>query len=478
MSKNFNWLTATAVAVGLSVAGNAFATNGYFTHGNGTKNKAMAGAGIALPEDSIDVTNNPAVAPFVGDQLIFGASLFSPIRKYSTTPSMLPDAAYQMGAFSVLPDGGTLKSKSNYHVIPHIAKSWQLDNGNAWALAFYGRGGMNTDWQGGNARFDPDGPGPMPTMTPPGTYGDGLFDFDGQTFGNGDAGVNLSQAFLDVTWAKKVNEKFSFGLSAVLVAQMFEADGVRPFSPYTETYAEGAINGAPVMPENLSNNGTDWSYGAGLKIGIHMPFAPRWSFGAMYQSKISMSEFDEYADLFAEQGDFDIPADLKLGLTFHASEAIDLSFDIEHIWYSDIDSIANPISNIFACPTSPAMGSDLSSCLGGNNGAGFGWDDMTVYKLGMKWSNNEDWAWRFGYSYGEQPIPGSEMTFNILAPATIEQHFTAGFTLERTPGRQFNMALMYAPNSSISGPQNFDPTQTVKLEMYQWELEASYSWSF
>jgi long-chain fatty acid transport protein len=72
MSKYFNWFATAVVVVGLCAAGSAFATNGYFTHGNGTKNKAMAGAGIALPEDSIDVTNNPAVAPFVGNQLIVG----------------------------------------------------------------------------------------------------------------------------------------------------------------------------------------------------------------------------------------------------------------------------------------------------------------------------------------------------------------------------------------------------------------------
>ncbi len=67
MNKQFNWLTAATAVVALSMAGNVFATNGYFTHGTGTKNKAMAGAGIAMPEDSIDVTNNPAVAPFVGE---------------------------------------------------------------------------------------------------------------------------------------------------------------------------------------------------------------------------------------------------------------------------------------------------------------------------------------------------------------------------------------------------------------------------
>ena len=34
--------------------------------------------------------------------------------------------------------------------------------------------------------------------------------------------------------------------------------------------------------------------------------------GLAYQSKIGMSEFDDYADLFAEDGGFDIPASMKL----------------------------------------------------------------------------------------------------------------------------------------------------------------------
>ena len=101
-------------------------------------------------------------------------------------------------------------------------------------------------------------------------------------------------------------------------------------------------------------------------------------------------------DLFADGGSFDIPADLKVGLTFKPSDALAFNFDIEQIWYSDIDSVANPIANIFACPTAGFGGMDLESCLCGKNGAGFGWDDMTVYKLGMMWTNNEDWTWRLG----------------------------------------------------------------------------------
>jgi len=47
---------------GLLVSQSGYATNGYFPHGVGTKNKAMAGAGMALPEDAISIVNNPAVA--------------------------------------------------------------------------------------------------------------------------------------------------------------------------------------------------------------------------------------------------------------------------------------------------------------------------------------------------------------------------------------------------------------------------------
>jgi long-chain fatty acid transport protein len=470
MNRSFNRCSGLALVIGLCLAGNAFATNGYFTHGNGTKNKSMAGAGIALPEDAIDVTNNPAVATEVGDQFIFGAALFSPIRKYRTTESFANGACQQpMGPCAITIGPNDLKSDENYFVIPHLAWSKQLDNGNAFALSFYGRGGMNTTWKGGTATFDPDGPAPGEDPTT--FYG---------TYGAGDAGVDYNQAFLDITWAKKVNDRFSFGITGVLVAHWFEATGVASFAPLTQTCAR-SLNpqtGQCEMPTNLSNNGHDWAFGYGFKVGIHYALSERVTFGAMYQSNIWMDEFDDYADLFAEQGDMDVPPDLKVGLTWQATDTMAWSFDIEHAWYSEVDSVGNSIALLFACPTALAGGMELENCLGGNNGGGFGWEDMTTYKLGLRYTAGEDWTWRLGYSYGEQPIPVSEMSFNILAPGVMEHHLTAGFTLERTKGRQFNMAFMYAPNVDQTGPQNFDPSQTVTFEMYQWEIEASYSWRF
>jgi long-chain fatty acid transport protein len=50
----------------------AIASNGYFDYGHGTKNKGMAGAGIALPQDAMAAATNPAGMVFVGERVDFG----------------------------------------------------------------------------------------------------------------------------------------------------------------------------------------------------------------------------------------------------------------------------------------------------------------------------------------------------------------------------------------------------------------------
>ena len=452
------WVTITTVVLGICVAGSTFATNGYFTHGTGTKIKGMAGAGIALPQDAVDAVNNPAVAVLLENNMQIGVALFSPMRRYRSTPSQING---NFGAFTIGPD--SVDSDSELFVIPHFARSWQKNNDRAFALAFYGRGGMNTDWRHGTATFDPDGPGPAPVMTLPGT------------FGTGDAGVDFSQAFLDLTWAKQINDKTSLGITAVIGFQVFEATGVGAFGGFTETFA---ASGATVFPTNLTNNGHDSAYGAALKVGLHTQLSDKTSLGVMYQTEMDMTEFDDYADLFAQKGDFDVPAHFKFGITHQANENLAVSFDIEHIWFSDVPAVGNSILSVFGCPTAGQGGTHLAGCLGGAQGAGFGWDDMTIYKFGVQWSNGGDTTWRAGFSHGDQPIPTGELTFNILSPAVIEDHVTFGFTRDAANNREWNFAFMYALEESITGPNNFDPTQMITIEMGQFELELSYGWRF
>lgn len=449
----------TSCSLGLSIflitSNGALATNGYFTHGLGVKNKALAGAGTALPSEAIANSINPAATFIMRDHFEAGLGLFSPRRSYTASSSL---ANGQGGAFTISP--GTVNSESEYFLIPYIAYTWTHQENSALGVSFYGRGGMNTDYQTGSAIFDPDGPGPAPVMTLAGSYG------------SGDAGVDLTQAFLDFSYARN-HGNLNWGAALALSAQAFEGKGFGSFAPYTQTFA---ASGGTVLPGNLSNNKRDYSYGAGLKLGVIWQASDSVNLALSYQSKIFMTELDDYSDLFAEQGDFDIPSSIRGGVSFRLSQSNSLHYEIEHTLFSSVDSVGNTIQNIFSCPTTG--GSLLSYCLGGNNGAGFGWNDMTTHKLGYEWqySNLADWTFRAGVSYGKQPIDNDQVLFNMMAPGVIENHLTAGFTHRVPSGREYSLSLMYAPKKKVSGLNSFDPSQSIEIKMHQFEIEFGYSW--
>jgi len=445
--------TISILILAVAVVPTAYATNGYFTHGIGVKNKSLAGAGTAMPSEAISAASNPAAAVMVGEKFEVGLSLFSPRRSYEASESQVNG---NFGAFTIGP--ASIDSDKEYFIIPYVAKTWAFRENSALGVSFYGRGGMNTKWHGGSATLDPDGPGPAPVLTLPGT------------FGGGTAGVNLSQAFLDVTAAFDLGS-LNVGFSGVLAVQGFKAEGLVLFSGFTETFA---ASGGTQLPRHLTDNGTDFSFGYGVKVGAIFEATDRLNLGISYASKTSMTDLDDYADLFAEGGGFDIPASGRLSVSYMATPEVSLHFDWERTWFSDVDSVGNSISNIFACPTAGQGGMSVGNCLGGKNGAGFGWDDVAVFKFGVQWVYSNKTTFRAGYSSADQPIPKSEVLFNILAPAVIEQHFTLGFTRILNNAREWSMAFMYAPSNDVKGANTFDPTQTLEIEMHQFEIEFGY----
>jgi long-chain fatty acid transport protein len=431
----------------------ALATNGYFSHGLGVKNKAMAGAGTASPSESIAAALNPASPLLVDEKWEIGVALFSPRRGYTASDSL---ANGNGGAFTV--GAGEVKSGREYFLVPHIGKVWRLNDRSAIAFSLYGRGGMNTDYSDGFAVLDPDGPGPAPVMTLPGP------------FGGGTAGIDLAQVFVDISFARQFSQ-VSLGISAVLAVQRFEAKGLSNFAGFTRTFAK---NGGSIMPSDLTDKGHDLSTGGGIKLGLIWQASTRLSLAASYQSPISMSEFDDYADLFAESGAFDIPSAMRLGASWQLTPAVGIHLDYEITNYSEVDSVGNSLAALFACPTAGAGGTDLESCLGGSRGAGFGWDDVDTVKFGIDWHYSQSVVFRGGYSISNQPIGNSEVLFNIFAPGVMEHHFTFGVTTTLDSGNELNLMLMYAPTEKVRGSSPFDPTQTIKLEMKQFELEFGY----
>ncbi len=141
--------------------------------------------------------------------------------------------------------------------------------------------------------------------------------------------------------------------------------------------------------------------------------------------------------------------------------------DLQKIYYSDVKSINNPLlPNLQESP------------LGADEGAGFGWKDMDVVKIGLQYDTLNQWIWRAGVSIGAQPIPASEVLFNILAPGVMEEHLTFGFTRKIGETMGLDFALMYAPEVEVSGPNSleFPGAQQIILAMDQWEISLNYSW--
>jgi long-chain fatty acid transport protein len=115
--------------------------------------------------------------------------------------------------------------------------------------------------------------------------------------------------------------------------------------------------------------------------------------------------------------------------------------------------------------------------LGDDNGAGFGWEDITTVKFGLEWEPLVDLPFRLGYSFCEQPIPEDEMMFNILAPGVVEQHLTFGFSRKMCCGKELSFAVMRAFSKALDGPNPMEVPgqQTIELEMDQWEFSVGFA---
>jgi long-chain fatty acid transport protein len=318
-------------------------------------------------------------------------------------------------------------SSENYFV-PEFGYNKMIANNMSLGVSVYGNGGMATDYD----------------RNPFAAFG-----------ATGNAGVNLEQLMIAPTLSYKLNENHAIGVSIKIAYQKFKAFGIQPFA---------LISSAPTK---LTNNGHDSSWGYGIGLGWTGQITPTVKLGATYQSKTKMQEFDDYRGLFAEQGGFDIPENYGVGMSWQATPQFVIAADINQINFSKVRSVGNVLAE--------------GGPLGANNGSGFGWDDMTVYKIGFAYDLNKEWTVRAGYNHGKQPIPKSQTFFNILAPATVEDHLTLGATWRLASGGEVSFAYMHAFEETVKGSNSIPAGfagGNANLKMYEDSFGISYGVKF
>lgn len=415
-------LTKIALAVGVVLAhGSALATNGYFSHGFGIKAKGMAGVGVALPQDAMAAATNPAGMVQVGSRWDVGVDWFKPVR-----------GADIVGSGALGADGSYDGNGDSNFLIPEFGYNKMLSAESSLGITVYGNGGMNT------------------------RYKTNPFTALGSS---GDAGVNLEQLFIAPTYAMKVSPTQSVGASVILARQQFGATGLQAFD-----------NPGSIHPGYVTDKGNDTTFGWGVRLGWSGQVTNDLTLGATYASKID-GKFDDYKGLFAEEGSFDIPENFAIGFAYKASPKMTVAADVQRINYGDVKSVSNTID----CYGTTCF-------LGADNGPGFGWQNMTVYKLAMQYDYAPDLTLRAGYSHTKQPIPESQTLFNILAPGVMEDHFTLGATKKLQDKSEVSFSYMHAFKKEVNGSGSMavlsgNPGE-ANLHMSQDSLGIAYGKSF
>lgn len=384
-----NSALAGAALAALLAPGAAMATDGYFLSGIGAASKGAGGVAIAMPQDALAIASNPASATEVGNRLDVGFEVFVPSRG----AEIHGNGAGLNGSYS--------GNGANPFILPEFALVKQVSGRVALGIAVSGNGGMNTHYN----------------TNPFASFG-----------ASGPAGVNLMQVSIVPTVAVKIAEGHSIGVSPHFIVQGFEATGIQPFAGYSQ---DGA---------NFSNRGQDWSAGAGVRVGYLGTLAKGVRIGAFYQTKVWTGRFKKYAGLFAGSGGFDVPAAWGFGASVQASPALTLGADFKRIEYSGVASVGNTLSPLF-----------LGVPFGAANGPGFGWKDVSVWKIGAVYKASDTLTLRLGYGHSGNPVPQSQTLLNIIAPGVVQSHVTAGATLKVSPRVEITAYAMHAPRKTVTG---------------------------
>jgi long-chain fatty acid transport protein len=443
----------------------AHATDGYFAHGYGVRALGMGGTGVALALEPFGGAINPASSSFLGNTWQLGVTWFSPDRRTERTGS---------GPANM---DGSVRSESRNFFIPEFGINWALNPSVTVGLTVYGNGGMNTDYAGDQipaqsacAQFNP---GPASAGLPYNLLCGGAVDADGNPV-NGQLGVNLEQLMIAPYLSWKFVPNHAIGIAPTIAYQRFKAYGMQAFdNPFLST-----------SPGNVTNRGTNDSWGYGARFGYMGHFGPV-AVGAAYATKMKMDEFSKYRGLFAEEGGFDIPSNFTVGFAFRPTPQWLLALDYQRIYYDDAPSVSNPLAYMYAC-VPPAFGGlgARENCLGGSSGAGFGWENITVWKFGVQWAMNDRWTFRAGYNRSGQPITSPNVTFNIIAPGVVQNQYTLGGTWRLDAVSEVTGAFMYAADESVTGPSFFAPfnpalaSTTETIHMKQYLLGIAYNRKF
>ena len=258
------------------------------------------------------------------------------------------------------------------------------------------------------------------------------------------------------------------GGSLLFGFQRFSATGLGDFVSFSNS------------PLQLSDRGPDYAMGFGVRVGTMYQVAKWARLGVVASSKIAMSRFEKYSGLFANKGNFDVPAHFGFGLALNPMKKLTFALDISHILYEGVNSVGNkgPNADQLLSGFQTALENGLkaqrsqtkipvnygaTSALGRSDGYGFGWNNIWVFKLGAQYQLSDVVQLMAGYAYGQDPVADDQALFNLIAPAVVQHHLSAGLSYDLNTKKSLNLTYMKALKAEVNGTFQASPEASERL---------------
>lgn len=265
------------------------------------------------------------------------------------------------------------------------------------------------------------------------------------------AGVGLERTMVAPSLTRTVGTAEVTG-SVVLAHQQFASWGL------------GAGTSVTSDDDMLSTEFSERSYGSGVRVGFQQPLGERFSVSAAYQSRVNMDAFQTYRGVFADPGDFDLPAIFSTGLGFRTSERSVLGFGVSRVEYSGINAF-----------TSAALPTRLLALLGDGTSPEFAWRDLTVYSLDWQFQPTKRDLVTLRYTTQQQPEPTSRLLYAALEDTFTDDNYAVEYAHQFRRFGQLTLTASYAPVQYFLGNLSY---ANRNAQGDQVEVQAAWSVAF
>lgn len=247
------------------------------------------------------------------------------------------------------------------------------------------------------------------------------------------AGIGLERTFLTPSLTHSLDESTSVTGSVVLAQQQFATLGFG----YSEVpdFVPGA------MPTSVNPNGfNETSVGSGVRVMWNERLNDTLGFSAGYQSQIDMQAFQNYRGVFADPGDFDVPAVASAGFAWSPLANHRFGLNVQRVMYSDV-----------AAFTSASLPRHFLSVLGDSDTPTFSWEDLTVYGVDYTWFATRRDAFQFRYATQMQPLPSNDKLRATLESEITDHNFAFMYVRDMARLGALSIAASYAPSQYFLG---------------------------